>query len=162
MKSILVIAVVGILASIGYLVVRPADRQVVLLEPPTSTLTDPVEVFQRAFWKRPAADDKILHAERREWSDDDGVQKWQWFIAVKPSTELLKHLRDDNAFGLVSAAAESPSDDSPTWFTYNPKKFDSLQDPHGEMCVMFAKSGKRLLATGSGGGFRKGANSLTP
>lgn len=30
------------------------------------------------------------------------LAKWQWFIVVQPSPELVKYLRDDNAFGLVS------------------------------------------------------------
>jgi len=34
-----------------------------------NTSTDPTLVFQKAFWRRPDSHDKILHAERREWSE---------------------------------------------------------------------------------------------
>lgn len=33
-----------------------------------TTITDPVKVFQAAFWRRPSAEDVILNAERREWN----------------------------------------------------------------------------------------------
>ena len=62
--------------------------------PPEENVTlrtndDPQEVFQRAFWRRPTADERILHAERREWvSEEDGVRRWQWFLAVEPSGAL--------------------------------------------------------------------------
>ena len=78
------------------------------VDPPTSIDNEPVRIFQRAFWVRPTPADKILHAERREWKDADGVQKWQWFLVVVPSPALLKRLRDDNAFGLMPAATASP------------------------------------------------------
>jgi hypothetical protein len=54
-------------------------------DPPTEIENDPVKIFQRAFWASPTGEDEILHAERREWSNADGVQKWQWFLVVEPS-----------------------------------------------------------------------------
>ena len=66
-----------------------------------SVQNDPVKIFQRACWASPTSEDTILHAERREWSDAEGVLKWEWFLVVEPSPALLKRLRDDNVFGLV-------------------------------------------------------------
>jgi hypothetical protein len=121
--------------------------------PPTTTLTDSTTVFEKAFWKHPTADDHILHAERREWSDAAGVQKWQWFIAVQPSPQLVKHLRDDNAFNLVPAT-EALIDSAPSWFATGGKVLQSLQ---GNMRLIFNDKANTLYATDSGGGFKAGA-----
>lgn len=79
------------------------------------TNTDAAAVFQRAFWRRPGAEDVIKNAERREWIDAPqaagsgpgsdgsggsagsagsagGVRKWQWFIEVKPGAGLRDYL----------------------------------------------------------------------
>lgn len=125
--------------------------------PPTSTLTDSTEVFQKAFWKRPTADDTILHAERREWADAEGVQRWQWFIAVEPSATLVKHLREDNAFSLAPAKSVPVVKDAPEWFAFPSSDVEILQAPRGEMCLFFSKTKRLLLATDSGGGFHPGA-----
>ena len=125
--------------------------------PPTNTLVDATEVFQKAFWKRPTASDRILHAERREWIDGGGVRQWQWFIAVEPSPELVKHLREDNAFSLVPGASSTGMDDAPEWFAFKPGDVDVLQAPHGNMRLCFSKTGRVLYATDAGGGFRAGA-----
>ncbi|MFT5191293.1 MAG: hypothetical protein ACI9DF_006049 [Verrucomicrobiales bacterium] len=57
-------------------------------ESPTVADEAAIEVFQRAFWKRPTSEDKILHAERREWTGDDGQLQWHWFLVVELSPEL--------------------------------------------------------------------------
>lgn len=77
MKAVLCVLTVAGLAGLIVFLTRTPPPDVPSDTSPTTTLSDPVAVFQRAFWKRPAADDKILHAERREWSGADGVQKWQ-------------------------------------------------------------------------------------
>ncbi|MFT4640024.1 MAG: hypothetical protein ACI8T1_003349 [Verrucomicrobiales bacterium] len=119
---------------------------------------DAIEVFQRAFWKRPTPHDKILHAERREWSDSDGTEQWQWFIVVEPSPELLKHLREDNAFGLsVAGTAPIPSA-APSWFTFEQDDVDILQAPRGNMRLFFSKAKDLLYATDTGGVFRPGVS----
>ena len=52
-----------------------------------TTVEDKAAVFQRAFWRQAAAEDSVLHAERREWSDPTGhITHWQWFLAVEPAT----------------------------------------------------------------------------
>src|SRR6187397_2142386 len=63
---------------------EPQTRRVVVL-------TDPLKIFQKAFWRSPNANDQILHAERREWPGEDGVGKWKWFIVLQPSPELGKY-----------------------------------------------------------------------
>ncbi|MDB6138511.1 MAG: hypothetical protein JWO94_1583 [Verrucomicrobiaceae bacterium] len=125
--------------------------------PPTSTETNPAEVFQRAFWSRPTADDTILHAERREWKDADGVNKWQWFIAVQPSPQLVRRLRTENAFNLVPAGEVPVLNKAPAWFSFGPADVDILKAPLGNMRLMFSKSGNVLYATDAGGGFHTGA-----
>ena len=131
------------------------DRQ---SPPATLVHVDPVAVFQSAFWKRPFEGDRILHAERREWSDQVGgsVQKWQWFLVVEPSAALVRYLRDENAFALVPAAKPAVFLNAPTWFAVGPGTFDTLEAPSGNMRLMFSKSGDVLYATDAGGGFHPG------
>jgi hypothetical protein len=124
---------------------------------PTSTTTDHTEVFQKAFWKRPTANDKILHAERREWADAAGVQKWQWFIAVEPSPELVKYLREENAFMLSPSSTVPAVDRAPDWFRYDPQDVDVLMTSRGGLRLFFSKSKSLLLGTDAGGGFQPGA-----
>lgn len=125
-------------------------------DPPTTTLSDPSEVFQKAFWKRPTANDKILHSERRQWADATGVKRWQWFIEVEPSPGLVKYLREDNAFSLVPATTVPPISDAPGWFKFQPAEFDVLQASQGKMRLFFSKTKPLLFATDSGGGFHSG------
>lgn len=124
---------------------------------PTKMVTDSAEIFKRAFWRRPGDDDQILHAERHEWSDADGLRRWQWFLVVKASPQLIKDLRDDNAFGLVSGSAGSANPEAPDWFVFKPDNFLVLQSPHSGMRLMFSKTDNTLYATDSGRGFTKGA-----
>jgi hypothetical protein len=125
--------------------------------PPTTTLLDPVAVFQRAFWQRPSAADRILHAERREWATADGVQKWQWFLVVEPSPALVKHLREDNAFSTVPAATAPAVRDAPAWFTFQPAEVEVRQAAHGNLRMFFGKTKRLLYATDAGDGFLPGA-----
>ena len=127
------------------------------VDPPTKVENDPVKVFQRAFWASPTDDDEILHAERREWSDAQGVRKWQWFLVVEPSAALLKRLRDDNAFGLAPASSAADIADAPKWFAFDANESVVMKSPHSGMQLIFSKDGKVLQATDSGFGFRPGA-----
>ncbi len=124
---------------------------------PTHTLTDSAEIFKRAFWRRPGSDDQILHAERHEWRDGEGLQRWQWFLVVKASPELIKDLRDDNAFGLVPDSSGPNNPEAPDWFTFKPAEFSIFQSPQSGMRLMFSKIDNTLYATDSGRGFTKGA-----
>lgn len=130
--------------------------------PPTKTVTDAEEVFKRAFWRRPGDGDKVINAERHEWRDADGLQRWQWFLVVKASPGLIKYLRDDNAFGLVPATSAPAIAEAPAWFRFDPKEIALLQSPHSGMRLMFSNSDHTLYATASGRGFSKGAAEPPP
>lgn len=124
---------------------------------PTTTVTDAEEIFKRAFWRPPGKDDEILHAERHEWSDAEGLLRWQWFLVVKASPELIKDIRDDNAFGLVPGSSVSSNPEAPNWFVFSPDDFSIFRSPHSGMRLMFSKTDNTLYATDSGRGFTKGA-----
>lgn len=132
-------------------------------EPPAEKVTlrtnaNAVEVFRRAFWREPAADDRIVHAERREWvNDQDGVRRWQWFLAVQPSLGFSTWLRDTNPFNLAKAqrASFSFAQSSPEWFpaTADLAPHDILQAADGGMTLIFDQKSQMLYATDSGHGF---------
>ena len=160
-----------LLAAIGWLAWRPVDSTRTAADsapiawkgaPPTLTVNDAEEIFKKAFWRRPAPADRILHAERHEWRDADGLERWQWFLVVSASTELIKYLRDDNAFGLVPASVAPVVSEAPGWFGFKPEEVTVLQSAHAGMRLMFSKSGNTLYATDSGRGFSKGAPEPPP
>ena len=125
--------------------------------PPTVTMTDAEEIFKKAFWRRPAPADQIQHAERHEWRDADGLERWQWFLVVSASPELIKYLRDDNAFGLVPASEAPVVTEAPGWFQFKREEVTALQSRHAGMRLIFSTSDNTLYATDSGRGFTKGA-----
>lgn len=136
------------------------------MPPPDTTSTDSVAVFQKAFWRRPGEDDRILHAERREWRDGNGVSQWQWFLAVEPSPALVKYLRGENAFGLATDTSGAPAaaagragdyQKPPAWFPSTAEGFDVLRSPSSALRLLFSKTANQLYATDSGHGFRPGA-----
>lgn len=129
---------------------------------PTSRSTAPDEVFHKAFWQRPTVDDRILHAERREWVDEGGLQKWQWFLVVDASPALLKRLREDNVFGL-RAVGEAPAwRNAPEWFRIPPSGVEFMTSATGAFCLILEPTGRRIYATDSGNGFRPGAVDAVP
>ena len=164
--------VVPLLAAIGWLAWRAVDAGrpaavdsapiVWKGAPPTLTLNDAEEIFKKAFWRRPSPADQIQQAERHEWRDADGLERWQWFLVVSASPELIKYLRDDNAFGLVPASAAPVVSEAPAWFRFKPDDFAVLQASHAGMRLMFSKSDNTLYATDSGRGFTKGAPEPPP
>ena len=129
---------------------------------PSDTTTDPATVFQKALWKRPNTSDRILHAERREWKDADAVSRWQWFLEVEPSPEIIRYLRDENAFRLKSANTAALLPDAPPWFIKDTKDARILSAPGGEMQLIFTTGDAKLYAMGSGGGFHPGAPEKSP
>ncbi len=160
------LAVIGWLAWRAVDAVRPAavDSAPIVWKgaPPTLTLNDAEEIFKKAFWRRPSPTDQIQHAERHEWRDADGLERWQWFLVVSASPELIKYLRDDNAFGLVPTSAVPVISEAPAWFRFNPEDFTVLQARHAGMRLMFSKSDNTLYATDSGRGFTKGVPEPPP
>lgn len=125
--------------------------------PPTRTVSDGPAIFKKAFWRDPSAADQIVNAERREWSDAEGVTRWQWFIEVNASPDLLKHLREDNPFGLRRTSATPLPEGLPPWFSYAPEEVEVLKSATGGLQMIFSKQNSRLLATSSGNGFQRGA-----
>lgn len=136
---------------------QASTRQSPALPPPTSTNTDAVQVFQRAFWKRPTEKDQILHAERREWADADGVDLWQWFIAVDPSDELARYLKEQNPFSLgpPQGKVRLPEGSRPQWFSTSADGFTVRQSQDGQMLFLIQPDTGRLFATSQGHGFAK-------
>lgn len=125
--------------------------------PPSVTTTDAQDIFRRAFWRTPEAEDKILHAERREWNQDGELARLRWFLAVEPSPGLRKWLREENAFGLRPTKDASLTG-MPEWFPKNVADFDVLSGGmSGGMALLFSRDGRTLYATGLGKGFTQGA-----
>jgi hypothetical protein len=168
LRILLAAAAVALLAA-GYYLLAPAPPpheapMVTTAPPPEENVTlrtndDPQEVFQRAFWRRPTAEDRILHAERREWvSEEDGVRRWQWFLAVQPGAALDQWLREDNAFGLAKVASGTSIEDfpqAPSWFP-KPNEIAGCeihQTAGKKMTLIFDPAKKVLYATDAGHGF---------
>lgn len=124
---------------------------------PSAVSHDEEEIFRRAFWRRPSAEDRILHAERREWTDDQGVKKWQWFIKIQASPKLVKFLREDNPFDVVPAASGPMIDNPPTWFTPNYDDSDTMVSKKGKLMMSFSRQESLVFAADFGYGFRTGA-----
>jgi hypothetical protein len=171
MKKLLLVLVPS-LAVIGWLAwpaasekVEPAPAPDTLIwqgNPPTVTITDAEEIFKKAFWRRPAADDEILHAVRHEWSDEGGLLRWQWFLVVKASPGLVRYLRDDNAFGLAPAGSPSVISEAPAWFRFDPAEVVRLQSPQSALQLIFSNHDSTIHATASGRGFTRGSPEPAP
>lgn len=132
--------------------------------PPFASSTEPAEVFQKAFWKRPTAGDTILHAERREWRDGGGVTRWQWFISVRPGPDLVDHLITENAFMLVKTGggALPALEGLPDWFPATEAGFEVMANPSRSFRLLWDRGENLLHATDSGGGFQPGAPEPAP
>ncbi len=162
MKAFLVISAVLIVGLIGWRMASPektSDRSHTTSltynsPPPTTTNTNPTEVFQKAFWKQPTPEDEILRAERKEWADNSGLSKWQWFLSVKPSAALVEHLITQNAFML--RRSEPPSK-LPEGFPESAKGYETYSNASGAFWILWNKEENLLHATDSGSGFRPGA-----
>ncbi|MBS0632450.1 MAG: hypothetical protein JSS11_11080 [Verrucomicrobia bacterium] len=117
------------------------------------------EIFRRAFWRQPAAADRIVLADRREWSDQhEDVQRWQWFLQVEPGPELLKTLRDPATFGLLPTRNPRPLPRQvvvPAWFPTAAQVAgcEILQASGGGLTVYYRAADNVLFATDAGRGF---------
>ena len=117
--------------------------------------TEGEEIFSRAFWRRPNPEDNILQAERRQWSDEEGVRRWQWFLVVEASPSLIGYLLDENAFGLRSTDEVTTFAEVPQWFQYEPMEVSTFASRQSGLYLMYRKADNTLYATGSGTGFTK-------
>lgn len=116
-----------------------------------------VEVFRRAFWRNPVAEDTIHFAERREWSDATGVQQWDWFIAVTASESLTSYLLKQNAFQLNVVSGVQTFGEVPAWFPRTSEDFEIYQSEDGAMTVLYDADSQQLYAKSEGYGFKAGA-----
>ena len=165
--------VCGLLAR-GWILRRPAPslpaapESVVapLPEPPAETLArnlNAQEVFRRALWRRPQEDDVIQNAERREWSDSEGVTRWEWFLVVTPGPALEAWFHT-NPFSLQKVerpreGGPGSSGETPDWF---PKEFpgkEIFQSNVGNFLLVRDAAGGRIFLADSGGGL---ARSVAP
>lgn len=161
--GLLVVAGIGLLALAVALVkqAKQGDEPKVTEGSPVKTDADLVEsdpelVFQKALWRRPSEQDRILQAERREWVEEDSVTKWEWFLEVEPSKELRSYLWEENAFSLREMKTQPPKlVQVPEWFRFDPASTVRLGSDDGSMDLYFLPD--RIFATGKGGGFREGA-----
>ena len=121
---------------------------------------DPAEVFQRAFWRRAAPEDRILHAERRHWRAEgrDSVERWQWFIVVDPSQAFADWLLNENPFELTTVVPGGVSlalDDAPRWMpgAKELSGYAHYHKPGGNLHVFRDPRTGLIYATDQGGGF---------
>lgn len=122
---------------------------------------DKTKIFQQAFWRKPDEDDRIIHAERREWIEGTAVKGWQWFLVLKPSEELVEELRVKNRFNLHEEHSGLRTwENAPEWFWPQLAGSTILSSGDGEMSLIF--QGEELFATGTGGGFRSGSEAPLP
>ena len=163
MKALLLIPLAGLLAWAGWPVhsshQSPPSPLSHPLPPPTATLTNTAGVFSRAFWRRAAADDKILHAERREWKDGAEVSHWQWFVTVEPGA-ILKEWLGKNPFRLQPVTQRVTFNHyaaAPEWFprTAAADEYEIHQTAGGSMTLLFSRNQNLLYATDAGQGFQK-------
>ena len=110
--------------------------------PPDRVVMDPKLVFQRAFWRSPVAGDEIVHAERYEWHDAGGVTKWRWFMEIKPSPELIRYLRDENAFGLIRTSSVVLTDEKPAWFDFKSTEAVVMKSAQTKLQLIFMAAEK--------------------
>jgi len=171
MKKRFLIPAAGVLLAIGGIVyflqqtARPPEKSHFGLDRlALTTYTDPALVFQKAFWRRPDSADKILHAERREWSEQGkDVREWQWFLAVNPSPNLAEWLKT-NPFSLPvfnDLYKYEGSAPKPDWFPNDFAGFKIHKAPQGRFVLLFSAEKNLLYAMDSGAGFAPPTRNLT-
>lgn len=126
-------------------------------EPPTTIVSDKEEIFKRAFWRQPSSEDRILQAARYDWSDEEGLNRLQWYLLVQPSADLFSYLGEKNAFGLLPGKEVPDFPEAPAWFTPSAASNRIFRANDDSFWLLFNESGDRLYATGVGRGFSKGA-----
>ena len=110
-----------------------------------------------AFWRNPATEDTIRQAERRQWSGESGVQRWDWFIGVDASESLSTYLLEQNPFQLTATAEPQTFSEVPAWFPVTSAGFTIDQSLNGEMTILFNSATRQLYAKSNGHGFKPGA-----
>ncbi len=158
MKRLALAALALIAVGIGLWLARPAPAPDTAHNEPSANesglavVTDGVEIFQKVLWREPQPDDRILHAERRQWSEGGSLTRWQWFLHVQAGKDLIAYLRDANAFGLV-ATDQADISDAPTWFPKDHQHYEIQRA--GQLVFLFRKGSDEFYASSQGKGFTK-------
>ena len=142
----------------------PEERPAVASAPivPAETLARTVEfdaVFARALWRRPQPDDVIKNAERRDWSDAEGVTRWDWFLEVQPGPALQAWL-DTNPFSLHKSEAPQPAippaeAPRPEWFPKEAAAFEVFVSSNTSFLMLRDPATQKVYLSDSGGGLAK-------
>ena len=116
-------------------------------------------VFARALWRRPQPEDVIKNAERREWSDADGVTRWDWFLEVQPGPALRTWL-DTNPFSLHKSESPTPSippaeAPRPEWFPKEAAAFEVFVSSSSSFLMLRDPSSQKVYLSDSGGGLAR-------
>ena len=109
-------------------------------------------IFTEGLWRRPSPQDKILNAERREWSEGPDLNHWQWFLHVEAGKDLIDYLRVANAFGLRPAVSAEIIH-APAWFPSDLTDYEIQRA--GSLTFLFHKTSNTFYATSQGKGFTK-------
>lgn len=173
-KLIITVVVVVLVAGLAWVLMPRSAEPAIAPENITVASEDPAEmlqlqrdreeVFKRAFWRRPGADDVILHAERRHWvsTEDENVRRWQWFIEVEPSREFANWLLEENPFDLMEIDDPTQRPDlstAPDWIpaAADLTTFVAYRKPGADFFVFVDSRNQRIFATDMGGGFNLAA-----
>lgn len=143
---------------------RPAPPLPGKEEEQATTAFPPELVFSRAFWRRPDPADQIRHAERREWSDPEGVTRWQFFLAVDPGPALSQWLAT-NPFSLVTVTTvERDIPDPPEWFPAPGTATGATlqQSVSGNLVVITPSGSGTVFVTDHGRGFSRPVSAPAP
>ena len=140
----------------------PAIDPATLHEGTLATGWQPHEVFEKALRRRPAADDRIVHAERREWTKDAaaGISRWQWFLEIEPGAALKSWLHGQNPFSVLPAGPDvlTKVAGPPAWFPGELEDFEIFAGGStGRLVLLYSRDGKTICATSSGEGFAPAA-----
>lgn len=139
--------------------VAVADEAAPVPEPATTEVMRadfrPEDVFARALWRRPDPADRILHADRCEWLDPDGVSRWSSFLAVQPGQALREWLAS-NPFSLATVASlDRELPDRPDWFPATHDGYRLQQSASGNLVILTHDSSGTVYLADHGSGFTR-------
>jgi len=101
--------------------------------------------------------DLILHADRHEWSEPEGLTRWRFFLAVHPGPELRQWLAT-NPFSLATAANLSRDiPDRPDWFPSTAAGHTLQQSITGNLIILTSTFDGAVYLADHGKGFNRPA-----
>ncbi len=167
MKRLIVAVVLCAAIGLGLWLARSPDDAPPLVDLPVqqqhpgtfAVKSDGPAIFKKALWRAPLPEDKILNAERREWTEGKDLKHWQWFLHVQAGKDLSDYLRVANAFGLRPAASAEIAH-APAWF---PRDFSAHDVQRaGPLTFLFHKTSNEFYATSQGKGFSPSVTNPSP